>query len=350
MIKRGEITSTQVPILIMALIGFAILLYFIYTVFDNQNPQDTELCRVSVLTRATAPDIAQAAVPLKCTTNKICITLSGRETECPQFIGEKPHVIKLLGSPDNVADAAAMRTTIEQTLANSMYDCWKMMGQGKLDLYGSVWKSFGLNEETLGKATCVICTRVALGNDLVTTGIQRELKLADYLKQQRVPPDYKVSYLEAFTDLQFNTYPSVQQINSYFNENKIVEDTSITVQGVDNHNQLAIVFAQNKPKQWEEVATNFGYALFGTYMRAPKGVNTVLALTEAGIAAVGISNAIEGQYAAALQCGTLVASEASVQQAGGSERFRHGCSLVQTLPYDVKSINALCQGGIQSIP
>ncbi len=348
--KRGEITSTQLTVLILALVGFIILLVFLYTIFNNQNVSDSELCRVSVLTRATAPDISQASLPLKCRTSKICISLSGKQNECPQFIGESNvENIRLSG------DESQMRNTIEQTLANNMYDCWKMMGTGKLDLYGSAWKSFGLSESDLGKATCVICTRVALGNDVVAAKLPEKVNLGEYLKQQKLPPDYRISYLDAFTDMQFNSYPSVEQVNSYLsgNDPKKISVSQTGLEGISSGNQLAIVFAQNKPKAWQDVATNWAYGIFGTELKAPGGLKTglVLGLAEAGIAAYSISNAFAGEYAAAVQCRGVVASESVLKESiSNDDRFRHGCSLIQTLPYNVRDINTLCAGGVQSIP
>lgn len=350
--KRGELTSTQLPLLILALVGFVILLVFMYTIFNNQSGTNDEICRVSVLTRATAPDIAQSSIPLKCTTDKICISLSGRDSECPQFAGEKAESIRLSGNPGNLADFAAMRTTIEQTLANSMYDCWKMMGTGKLDLYGSGWKSLGLASDT-GKATCVICTRVALGNDVVKAGFPEKIQLGDYLKNQKVPPDYQTSYLEAFTDNQFDNYPSVQQVDSYLQSNKILKDDSVKLSGLQSGNQLAIVFAQNKPTQWDSVAKNWAYGIFGSMLSAGRisgQAGLVLGLAETGVAAYGVANAYSGQHAAVVQCRDVVASEAAVKDSGEGDRFRHGCSLIETLPYNVNDINTLCAGGVQSIP
>ena len=73
--KRGELTSTQLAMIILAVVGFLIIGFALYKVFNNDSLTNRDLCRLSIVSRATVPGIAQQAVPLNCFTEKVCITV-----------------------------------------------------------------------------------------------------------------------------------------------------------------------------------------------------------------------------------------------------------------------------------
>lgn len=172
--KRGEMTSSQIITIVLAIAGFIVVLIFLAILFDDRGSGDRELCKFSVLTRATSPiDSLQASIPLKCTTEKICISESGKKDACDQFAGEenvKP--VELKGSVDQKV------RQIEETSANAMFDCWSMMGEGKLDVFPGINRpknELGVVLSVVGgvlsipkevKPACVICSRVALADDL----------------------------------------------------------------------------------------------------------------------------------------------------------------------------------------
>ena len=87
--QRGEISSTQLVTIILALVGFTVLLLLLWAAFGDFNSLgDREACRLSVLTRATAPTAAQSGIPLQCTTQKICLTNERHEESSYQFAGQ----------------------------------------------------------------------------------------------------------------------------------------------------------------------------------------------------------------------------------------------------------------------
>src|SRR3989344_3312354 len=148
--KKGELTSSQIISLVLAIAGFAVVFIFIAILYGSGMGEDQrEVCRLSILTRATTPSIAQAAVPITCTTEKICVSATGSKKACPEFLGEKNvRGVELDGKTN--ADNARI---IERVSAEVMYQCWSMTGKGQLDLFGTA-------AETLlgstGEPTCVI--------------------------------------------------------------------------------------------------------------------------------------------------------------------------------------------------
>lgn len=174
--KNGDVTSTQVIFLLIAVISFGIGLMALSLV-DFGGSTERDICKLSVLTRATSPDIAQSVIPLKCRTEKICLTdkLFGGCEE--QFAGEENVVRVRLSGTDS-----QKKLKIEEISANAMYDCWNMMGQGKLDLFGKAAESFGWD---VTQPTCVICSRVAVDKD-VNPEILNSVDINTYMRAHQV--------------------------------------------------------------------------------------------------------------------------------------------------------------------
>src|SRR3989338_8876022 len=96
--RKGEITVEQVIGLIMAIIGFVVVLILLFSL-ELETASADDVCRASVLSRASVPTAAQNYVPLTCSTKKICLTKDGGG-ECEQFLGEKGvQIVKLKGTP-----------------------------------------------------------------------------------------------------------------------------------------------------------------------------------------------------------------------------------------------------------
>ena len=72
--KRGAVTPDEIVLTILAIVGFVIVMLVLLTVFDLEETSEDEICKLSVLTRATVPAEAPQLVPLKCTTKKTCLT------------------------------------------------------------------------------------------------------------------------------------------------------------------------------------------------------------------------------------------------------------------------------------
>lgn len=337
--SRGEISSTQVVIIVIALVGFLILLGFLRLAFGDSNQlSERETCRLSVLTRATAPTQAQSSIPLKCTTSKICLTSTGGSDSCPEFAGQSGvSVIKISGDDDAQAHA------IEKISADALYDCWNMMGQGKLDLFGLAFQDFRVKE-----SRCVICSRVALSEN-IGGEVRSKIDLNRYMRESLVPGT-SLTYLETFADgLQSQTFTGVDQqtylsqVDSLSSENK--NDLLKTPQS----NQLAFVFAQRKsPSGFGEGflsgVEDASYAVIGTTLLVPGAKSQVFNPTAwlgaaAFVGGAGTWAGVSSWWDQSISAGYCGKFSSSVNK----EEDRKGCSLVRAMPYSVESINQICQ-------
>ena len=199
--KRGELTSAQIIAIVLVIFGFAVVLAFIYGFKDSITLND-DICKFSVVGRATAQNLIGGTgqfVPLKCTTKKICITDSLFGGSCSQFVGESDvQTVRLSGTDQQ------KKEQIESISAEAMYDCWNMMGQGKLDLVSNVATQLGMDSS---KSTCVICSRVALDNN-INSNILNQIDMNDYLSKTQVPGS-SLTYLQTFTDAGVKSFPQV---------------------------------------------------------------------------------------------------------------------------------------------
>ncbi len=348
--KRAELTSSQIIAIVLAIAGLVIVLLFIGVLKDDTLNSDSELCRLAVLTRATAPTFAQSSVPLKCTTEKICFSEKGSKDECPQFYGESNvRVVKVEGK--NAYEKAAV---IESTSAEKMYQCWSMMGQGKLDIFGA----FG--DQLLGstgQATCVICSRLALGRD-IGSDVAGLVDLPRYLETAKLPlQGSDLTYHDAFAgDKGAASFDSVSKNLKL----SYIENTAETKINGNANDQIAFVFSQVKTTSASEVLKNWGIVAVGGAFSISQipGLKTAagaLVLNPAGLAvsalvggtAAGLSafNAYQGQRAAAGFCGQFTTAAD-----GKSGNLKSGCSVIQAVNYNVQDINAICPSSIQGNP
>lgn len=343
-LNKGELTSSQIIAFVLAIGGFIVVLFFLVLARDTGQGQDQlEICRLSVLTRATSPHAAQAAVPLACTTAKICVSVSGRKDACPQFLGE-PSVmtVRLDGKTDE--DNARI---IERVSAEAMYSCWSVMGKGQLDLFGTAEE---LVLGSTGKSTCVVCSRVAYSQD-INESILTLVDLQRYLENALIPGTSPgITYLQAFTDRDVQSFASLQ--TSSPNEPLNLSSYSTPISGGTDKRQIAFVFSQVKAVDPADVLRNLGYAAVGSTFvlsRVPGSgalARAIIATPALGIASVvvvgaGVAgatwNAYEGQSAAAGYCGRFTSAVDPSKEAS-----RRGCSLVQAVNYNVQDVNALC--------
>ncbi len=339
--KRGELTSSEIVTIVMAIAGFILVAIFLAIFFDDGSNQDTELCKLSVLSRATSPLLTQSIVPLKCTTGKICITSELLGRDCKQFLGEKG-VRKVRIGASETSDAR-----IKEEMANAMYDCWNMMGQGKLDLFGQAGDYFGSPDYP----TCVVCSRIAFADDVDDNTIVRAMQGFDNYLQDNPVPNHDYSYLRYFNGQASTALGSTAEIKSKLDQaNKDHNNSAPASVTITSDRQIAFVFSQIRTKDTSEVLKNLGVAAAGATFVIPGAatVGRALFLTEAavvtvplaivGVGAVAVNNEL-AQNAAAGYCGKLT-----------STAEESGCSVVQALPYSVSAMRALCPSSIQGSP
>lgn len=331
--KKGELTSTQIIIIVLAIVGFGLVAIALFLV-DFGGYTEKDICKLSVLSRATATNVAGmagAGIPLKCRTEKICLSESFFGGCDEQFAGEENIVhVRLSGSSSNKA------RQIMEISANAMYDCWTMMGEGRLDLFKD--NIYGATD-----ATCVVCSRVAIDKS-VGADVYDLVNVDNYMKNTQVPGS-QYTYLQTFTDRSVVAYAIP------LNDSSTSSYKNATLSG-NQFYDVAYVFSQiksstvvNTLKSMAVIGGTAGAATFMTPILgsvAKKMILTPAGLVVTGVAAAGAAGygtyrAIESQKAAAGYCG---------KYASGGTQKDDGCSVVQAVPYTFRDVNAVC-GAIQ---
>lgn len=339
--KRGELSSAQIVTIVLAIAGFIIIFIFASAFFRDRGEVDMKLCELSVLTRATSPVASlQASVPLKCTTQKICISESGKKDACPEFLGEEnvKHV-ELKGNDEEKS------RIIEKETAEAMLTCWLTMGEGKLNVFegsersavaGAVFTDL-LAVKSSKKVSCVVCSRLAISSD-VSEEVRNRVDVNRYAEESETYPGSGITFLEAFAGDEVKQYPQS------FLQNISVNSSGTEFANSTRTNQLAFVFMQilAPENSWESAlgATSrtfmwAGGAMLtsgGRVLANPFGIaaTTTTAVTLGTISGI---NAYESRQIAGGACGKLT----------GEGNTSSGCSLVVPLEYNVNSINSLCQ-------
>jgi len=166
--KKKGVTVQSTLIILIILIISAALLFFILGGIPFQSTSSKEACRQSVLMRSrsilgTHP--TQGFYPLNCETEKIEISTRNEEI-------------------------------IKRDIANTMYDCWSILGEGKLDFFSeSEWRDIGFFGTS--KARCVICARINFDKSLKSK--PEEFDILRYFDETKVP-DKNYTYMEYFSE------------------------------------------------------------------------------------------------------------------------------------------------------
>lgn len=148
LMKRGELTTTQIVTLVLLIASFLIILYFIFLA-DFGKTTDKELCHNSVVTRSESV-LPTDAIELECKTSYVCLTEDG---SCDVLTN--PEIVKV-SSKDEVYEA----------LARELAECWWMFGEGK---YEYVSKDF-----LPGNLYCSVCSQIAFDDSVRERVFQEE--------------------------------------------------------------------------------------------------------------------------------------------------------------------------------
>lgn len=354
--KKATISVDFIITLIILLIGFVILLIFLYNTYWHQNV-DRETCHESVIFRATLPNIVEQSIPLKCKTNKVCITAGSGE--CPEFSGEGKGITTLKISSGEVGIEQ-----IEKFYANEIIDCWSMLGEGKVSLFYSFAERYGLGKIA---SSCVVCTRIAFDKQsLMAAGVDlNKINLQDYMLTHFVE-NKDVTYYQYLAgnnglfdlgDKEFKVMP----VNDA--SNRLVENSGGTlapneirnIQQADSSDLFksdSILFMQiSSPEHGEALQTSLkdlGLVWGSGVLLAPKmalGATTTLAKSWYFWGAAALAGLYQqGSIAwnrgiSARYCGDMTV--------GGEGRG--GCSVVRVVNYDAEDISKYCNN-IEGLP
>lgn len=358
--KRGELSSTALVTIILAVAGFILVGLALYNIFKDDSLTNRDLCRLSVLSRATVPSAGQQFVPLNCQTEKICLTVDGKDNDCKQFAGEK-NVRKVELKVDGSLNDAKAVETIQREVANAMYDCWLMAGQGKLDIFppGDVTSSpaskfFEQIAATTDltslevKPSCIVCSRLAFSDALYeadrtlenekSSGFLKNIDFNNYMSTQIVGNTGK-TYASIFTGGSATGYSSIAQKENV----SLIE--GIKAPGVSN--QISVVFAQIKVSDvnpedqfWNTLSNGAILGAIGIATSPGSVTNLPLGLFKVAIAGA-VSTALAFDAETTLNESQAI-SAATCGQFESTSREQRGCSLVKLMNWNVNDVNSLC--------
>ncbi len=175
--KKAEMSSKMLITIILLVIGFGILL-IVYSNLNGIQEVDRQACHESIVFRSTfnaGPfEVGKATIPLKCRTEKICLSMSG--DDCPGMAPGKKNPVTEIELSNDKEEA---KREILETIANAMYDCNSMLGEGKLDF---------MPHKFTEKNYCLICSRIVFDEEA-----RKEVKevgygeLYQYLEKKKTP-------------------------------------------------------------------------------------------------------------------------------------------------------------------
>jgi len=138
-IKRGEITTEQIVLLIVLIASFVVLTGFIVRL-DIGETSEMEVCHNSVITRSSG-FFAKQVIPLNCKTSYICLT---RDGSCEKMTSPEVKKVKT-------------KEEVYEALAEEGVNCWWMFGEGKAEYIGDKFTS---------ELYCSICSQIAFDDSL----------------------------------------------------------------------------------------------------------------------------------------------------------------------------------------
>ncbi len=338
--RKADVTISQIVTWTLLIVGFVILLLVFFYAINWGGEIDKSVCHESTIFRATLPGVTKGYLPLKCQTQKICITdnLLFRG-DCKEFEGSKGVVTIRV---DDALD-------ISKVYADEMVGCWSMMGEGKVSLWYDGAQTFGFQKIY---PSCVICSRIAFDKDIKID--LTEVDVQGYMAKYKMP-ESDLTYLQYFAKEQGKlTIPDNLNFKSVrVAENKIdavpggdsgelnkLPDTSLLPK--EDNGESAVLFMQiQAPHPWTSLRNTLGLTAAGVFITGTgKPILKICSAVGwwpcaiAAIFAVGHQQlaVAENRYISAGFCGDVsVGSEA-----------RSGCSVVKTVNYDLSAIQKTC--------
>jgi len=206
-IKKGEISSSTIVAMLIAITGFIILIYFLSQI-NKTVDTDFEVCHLSVEKRSAfnlGPfEPGREYVPLKCNIQKLCLKEKGSKTDCIDqgIVSTKSNKVKDIKISKDVVQN---KGDVISTFADSLYRCQSMLGKGNLNFMPT-------SDST--ENYCIICSRIGFNEELKSDDnlnfTYEELYL--YLQDREVPGK-DISYLEYLYQAK-----KLEDINQYLNE------------------------------------------------------------------------------------------------------------------------------------
>ncbi len=265
--KKAVMREQLIPIIVI-IVSAAIIIFFLMK-FQFQKMSEKEACRQSVVLRANAlirgtEAISEGLIPLNCKTDYIEIKTSDEEA-------------------------------IKKEIADAMYECWYMLGEGRLN--------FIVGDPN--KAYCLICSVISFSEET-----QKKVPVINdfitYL-QTTIIPGKNITYLQYLAS----------NLDPKLNVQQGIEDKIYTTQ------KQAIIFITGRTDNTINLVSRIGVSV---------GLGLTVAVFTGGAAIpilVGMTTDILLQFTQAI-----------------TDEYT---SSIILLPYDAQSISQVCQT-IESIP
>ena len=271
--KKAEIMTDSSMNMILLIIGFVVIIILVgmiayYTLIKERSCHDSVVMRSSV---NNAVFSAARMIPLKCETEKMCLTSSGETCPALGVATKDNYITKKTVSTDPLK---AKDEVLDQ-IATQLYQCHSMLGEGLLNFMPP-----GMKDNNY----CLICSRIVLDDKA-----RQEVpditysELYQYLSKKRTS-DGK-SYLEylhpGWTDWRSSQllFRDLQASSSNADfKNLKFEDWRIDL---SNEKGNAII-AQITPYGYQKVLAGTGIVVLGviataTYVGAPAGIALIAA-------------------------------------------------------------------------
>ncbi len=136
--KKGEISTTFLITVVILVVSAFVLFTFLKGSVISSDVADKSVCHQSIVYRSTSlgPLKGSQAIPLRCKTQKICLTMSG--DDCFELSSTKKNpVSKKRLSECKGEKCINVKEEIMEVLADSMISCHSMLGEGKLNFMSS---------------------------------------------------------------------------------------------------------------------------------------------------------------------------------------------------------------------
>ena len=281
--KKGLIISNFLIGIIILVVSFIIIL-FLLRLFPFGSSITKETCHQSVVLRSTAkigPIEPSNAIPLKCQTEKICLTMSGED--CSELTSTTKNPVRKIRLSKDIQKA---REEVMNTFAGSMIACHSMLGEGQLNFFSH---DISFRDTKYG----LICTRIVFDKEskekLESIGAG---EFFAYLESQTTNDQ---SYLEYLYPGWKNSQNSIKLFEAFKQENKQFENVNFVDWKIINPSQdkgFAIIAALSEKGQGWQFAKSAGIAsipliasgaLIASGIGAPVGATLLLGTTSSGV-------------------------------------------------------------------
>ena len=239
--KKAEPVGTA-TIEILILIASIAVIFLFWSAFNWNSTIDKKACHQSIILRSSFNmgflEVSKNAVPLKCQTEKICL---GGNCESNFGKATKENLVTKV-KLDQYAKVS--KQEILDTIANSMYDCHSMLGEGKLNF---------MPRKGFTQDYCLICSIFVLDN---STKEIPQISYPDLYKYMETKKNSDgMNYLEYIygvkTASEMNQ--NIEELRITLNKNQINQINSINDLKINLSSENSIIVKLSPRGTWSAV-------------------------------------------------------------------------------------------------